>query len=125
MIRRDGPPTILEPSQPPEHRLPRWCSVDKLSSGAHPEPAGVRWEGRQTQQQTQPLPSGAPKQSGQGLGTWGAPAGGGHLPPASASLQGTSATLEGSCLGRCLHSREEIPLQGWALPLSFPRVMCR
>ena len=62
---------------------PGGCSGDKLTAGAGPEPAGLRWEGRWTQQQTQPLPSGAPKQSGQGLGIWGAPAGGGHLPRAS------------------------------------------
>ena len=41
-----GPPTLLEPPPLQEHRLPRWCAGDKLSSGARPEPAGVRWEGR-------------------------------------------------------------------------------
>ena len=77
-----GPPTIQSHHGSRSIGSPGGCSGDKLS-GASPEPAGMRWEGRWTQQQTQPLPSGAPKQSGQGLGTWGAPAGGGHLPPAS------------------------------------------
>ena len=46
----------------------------------------------------------------------------GISPEPHASLEGTFATLEGSCLGPCPHPPEN-PRQGWALSL-VPRVVC-